>query len=99
MSWDEAFANHYQEWSAHMTADVAFYVELARMADGPLVELAVGNGRVAIPVAQATGQRVIGIDSSPACLSKPVPAQPRQAWTSTCVSAICATSPWTSPRR
>jgi len=51
-----------------MTADVAFYVELARAADGPLVELAIGNGRVAIPVAQATGQTVIGIDSSPAML-------------------------------
>jgi SAM-dependent methyltransferase len=67
---DEAFANHYEEWSAHMTADVAFYVELARQADGPLVELAIGNGRVAIPVAQATGQRVIGIDSSPAMLAQ-----------------------------
>ena len=70
MSWDEAFANRYDEWSAHMTADVAFYVELAREADGPLVELAIGNGRVAIPVAQATGQRVIGIDSSPAMLEQ-----------------------------
>jgi hypothetical protein len=37
MSWDEAFANHYEQWSAHMTADVAFYVELARKVDGPLV--------------------------------------------------------------
>lgn len=70
MSWDEACANCYDEWSAHMTADVAFYVELARQADGPLVELAIGNGRVAIPVAQATGQRVIGIDSSPAMLAQ-----------------------------
>src|SRR4051794_21189688 len=70
MSWDEAFANHYEEWSAHMTADVAFYVALARQVDGPLVELAIGNGRVAIPVAQATGQRVIGIDSSPAMLAQ-----------------------------
>ena len=70
MSWDEAFANHYEEWSAHMTADVAFYVELARQADGPLVELAIGHGRVAIPVAQATGQPVIGIDSSPAMLAQ-----------------------------
>src|SRR5919199_101067 len=70
MSWDEAFANHYAAWSAHMTADVAFYVELAREAKGPLVELAIGNGRVAIPVAQATGRRVIGIDSSPAMLAQ-----------------------------
>src|ERR671932_621951 len=70
MSWDEAFANHYAAWSAHMTADVAFYVELAREAKGPLVELAIGNGRVAIPVAQATGRRVIGIDSSPTMLAQ-----------------------------
>ncbi|MEV0029921.1 class I SAM-dependent methyltransferase [Nocardia sp. NPDC050793] len=70
MSWDEAFAVGYEEWSAHMTEDVAFYVGLAREADGPVVELAVGNGRVAIPVARATGQRVIGLDSSPAMLEQ-----------------------------
>jgi ubiquinone/menaquinone biosynthesis C-methylase UbiE len=70
MSWDEAFASRYEEWSAHMTADIAFYVALAREADGPLVELAVGNGRVAVPVAQATGRPVIGIDSSPAMLER-----------------------------
>jgi ubiquinone/menaquinone biosynthesis C-methylase UbiE len=70
MSWDEAFASHYDAWSAHMTADVAFYVALALQADGPLVELAIGNGRVAIPVARATGRRVIGVDSSPAMLEQ-----------------------------
>ncbi len=70
MSWDEAFSRRYGEWSAHMTADIAFYVELARTAQGAPVELAVGNGRVAVPVAQATGQRVIGIDSSPAMLEQ-----------------------------
>jgi len=70
MSWDEAFGNRYEEWSAHMTADVSFYVELARKADGPLVELAIGNGRVAIPVAQATGRPVIGLDTSPTMLEQ-----------------------------
>jgi SAM-dependent methyltransferase len=70
MTWDEAFAIGYEEWSAHMTADIAFYVDLARQADGPLVELAIGNGRVAIPVARATGRRVIGIDTSPAMLTQ-----------------------------
>src|SRR5213596_4075739 len=70
MSWDEAFANRYDEWSADMTEDVAFYTGLAREADGPLIELAVGNGRVAIPVALATGRRVLGIDSSPAMLAQ-----------------------------
>lgn len=70
MSWNEAFADHYDEWSAGMTADIAFYVELASRADGPLVELAIGNGRVAIPVAQATGQPVIGVDTSPRMLEQ-----------------------------
>ena len=70
MSWDEAFAEHYEDWSAGMTADIPFYVALARQSVGPLVELAVGNGRVAIPVAQATGQRVLGLDSSPAMLAQ-----------------------------
>ncbi len=70
MSWDEAFSHRYDEWSAGMTADIAFYVELASETDGPLVELAVGNGRVAIPVARATGRRVIGIDTSPAMLAQ-----------------------------
>src|SRR3954465_1717534 len=51
-----------------MTADVPFYVALAREADGPVGGLAIGNGRVAIPVAQAIGRPVIGIDASPAML-------------------------------
>ena len=69
-SWHEAFSDVYEAWAAPMTADVPFYVELAQQADGPLVELAIGNGRVAIPVAQATGRPVIGIDSSPAMLAQ-----------------------------
>jgi SAM-dependent methyltransferase len=69
-TWDEAFASRYEEWSAGMTADVPFYVALARATDGPLVELAVGNGRVAIPVAQAAGRAVLGIDTSPGMLDQ-----------------------------
>jgi ubiquinone/menaquinone biosynthesis C-methylase UbiE len=70
MSWDEGFADRYDEWSAEMTEDVPFYVELARETQGPLVELAVGSGRVAIPVAEATGRPVLGIDTSPAMLAQ-----------------------------
>ena len=70
MSWSEGFAVRYEEWSADMTEDVPLYVELACEADGLLVELAVGNGRVAIPVARATGRPVVGIDSSPAMLEQ-----------------------------
>jgi SAM-dependent methyltransferase len=65
-----AFADIYEQWSALMTEDVPFYVELAREADGPVVELAVGSGRVAVPVAQALGRRVIGTDRSAAMLAK-----------------------------
>lgn len=68
MSWDEKLAARYDHWAAHMTEDIPFYVGLALSSDGPLVELAVGTGRVAIPVAQATGRQVIGIDSSPTML-------------------------------
>src|SRR5688572_19733784 len=70
-SWYDTWADRYANWSStSVAADVPFYVGLARDADGPLVELAVGTGRVAIPVAQATGRRVIGIDSSPAMLAQ-----------------------------
>jgi SAM-dependent methyltransferase len=69
-SWDEAFASNYEDWSAGMTADIPFYIALAVAADGPLAELAVGTGRVAIPVAQAAGRPVTGIDTSPAMLAQ-----------------------------
>jgi SAM-dependent methyltransferase len=70
MSYPEAFAENYDRWAAEMTEDVPFYVSLAREADGPIVELAVGSARVAAVVARETGQRVIGIDSSPAMLEQ-----------------------------
>ena len=70
MSEYDAFAEIYDEWSEHMVEDVAYYVDLAREAEGPIVELAVGNGRVAIPVARETGRKVIGIDLSPAMLAQ-----------------------------
>jgi SAM-dependent methyltransferase len=63
-------ADVYEEWSAQMTEDVPFYVELARTADGPIVELAVGAGRVAVAVTEAIGRPVIGIDYSPTMLAK-----------------------------
>jgi SAM-dependent methyltransferase len=59
-----AFAAIYDDWASHMTEDVPFYLELVREADGPVVELAVGNGRVAVPIARETGKRIIGIDRS-----------------------------------
>jgi SAM-dependent methyltransferase len=59
----DAIARLYDPWSVSVTEDVAFYVGLALDAGGPVVELGVGTGRIAIPTA-AAGVRVIGIDSS-----------------------------------
>jgi ubiquinone/menaquinone biosynthesis C-methylase UbiE len=97
--WDEAFANRYEEWSAEMTADVAFYIDLARQADGPVVELAVGNARVAIPVARTTGQRVIGIDASPAMLEQGRARAAEAGVELDLREADIRTSPSTSPQR
>jgi SAM-dependent methyltransferase len=63
----DPIAELYDSWSRSVTEDVAFYVEEARRAHGPVVELAVGTGRIAVPTA-AEGIRVIGIDSSPGML-------------------------------
>jgi len=59
----DAIAALYDPWSRSVTEDVDFYVEQARDAGGPVVELGVGTGRIAVPVAQA-GVSVIGIDDS-----------------------------------
>jgi YD repeat-containing protein len=68
MSDYDAWAPVYDAWAGGMPEDVAHYVSLAREADGSVVELAVGTGRVAIEVVRATGKPVLGIDSSPAML-------------------------------
>jgi SAM-dependent methyltransferase len=69
MSAYDAWAPVYDDWASDMTEDVAFYVDLAREAAEPIVELAVGSGRIAIPIVRETGKRVIGIDSSPGMLA------------------------------
>lgn len=63
----DSIARLYDPWSASVTEDVAFYVDEARAADGDVVELGVGTGRIAVPIA-AAGTRVIGVDSSRAML-------------------------------
>jgi SAM-dependent methyltransferase len=65
----DSWAPVYDAWSAHMTEDVAYYVALARETEGPIVELMVGSGRVAVEVVRETGKPVLGIDSSSAMLA------------------------------
>src|SRR5438034_8036170 len=59
----DTIAELYDPWSASVVEDVAFYLEEARRSGGPVVELGVGTGRIAIPIA-ADGIRVIGVDAS-----------------------------------
>src|SRR3954470_512752 len=63
----DAIAELYDPWSASVVEDVGFYLEEARRAGGPIVELGIGTGRIAVPIA-ADGIRVIGVDSSPGML-------------------------------
>jgi len=56
-------ARLYDPWSRSVVEDVGFYVEHAVASGGPVVELGVGTGRIAVPTAVA-GVRVIGVDSS-----------------------------------
>ena len=64
----DRIARLYDPWSVSVTEDVGFYVEEALASGGPVVELAVGTGRIAVPVAKA-GIRVIGVDESPGMLA------------------------------
>jgi SAM-dependent methyltransferase len=59
----DSIAALYDPWSRGVKEDVDFYVAEARKAGGPIIELGVGTGRIAVPTAQA-GVRVIGVDSS-----------------------------------
>jgi SAM-dependent methyltransferase len=49
--------------------DLDLYRALAARADGPILELAVGTGRVAVPLAEA-GYEVTGVDVDPAMLER-----------------------------
>jgi SAM-dependent methyltransferase len=59
----DGIARLYDAWSTGVVEDISFYVEEALASGGPVVELGVGTGRIAIPTA-AAGVRVIGVDSS-----------------------------------
>jgi ubiquinone/menaquinone biosynthesis C-methylase UbiE len=61
-------ARLYDPWSASVVEDVAFYVDEAVRSGGPVLELGVGTGRIAVPVA-AAGVRVVGVDLSEGMLA------------------------------
>ena len=57
-------ARVYDPWSITVVEDVPFYLgEVKRLGGGPVLELGVGTGRIAVPVA-AAGSQVTGVDIS-----------------------------------
>ncbi len=74
-SYGDAFADVYDQWYPDVTdvdACVARVAELARRASvarGPVLELGVGTGRLALPLA-GLGLAVTGVDASPAMLAR-----------------------------
>ncbi len=62
----DAFADIYAIWTSTApitSANLPFYVELCQETPGPVAELGVGDGRIAVEVARA-GKSIIGVDSS-----------------------------------
>jgi SAM-dependent methyltransferase len=59
----DRLGRRYDAWCRSVTEDIPFYVELALASGGPVLEVGVGSGRVAVPTALA-GVEVVGVDSS-----------------------------------
>ena len=69
-SYGDGFADVYDDWY-HDVSDVAATVAGVRRlaAGGPILELGVGTGRLAIPLAEV-GESVVGIDASASMLER-----------------------------
>ncbi len=65
----ETIADVYDVWCAEVTEDVAFYRAACTGAEGPVVELGAGSGRISVPVA-LDGHHVVAVDRSPAMLAR-----------------------------
>ena len=65
----DAIARLYDLDLAEFDADIDLYLALARRTGGPILELAVGSGRIAVPLAEA-GHQVVGLDLDTAMLAR-----------------------------
>jgi SAM-dependent methyltransferase len=59
----DPIAHVFDAWSRSVIEDIPFYVREAVHSGGPVLELGVGTGRIAVPIARR-GIRVIGVDDS-----------------------------------
>lgn len=64
-----SIANVYDFTYDDFTDDIDFYENLAQSVDGPLLELGVGSGRIALRLARE-GYEVVGIDNSASMLAR-----------------------------
>jgi len=65
----DALARLYDLDLSEDPGDLDLYLALADRVDGPMVELAVGTGRIAVPLAAAR-HHVVGVDLDPAMLAR-----------------------------
>jgi SAM-dependent methyltransferase len=65
----DAFARFYDLFHAQRDEDIAMYLDFAQAADGTILELGCGTGRLLLPLARA-GHRVTGLDSSAEMLAR-----------------------------
>lgn len=69
-TYGEEFADIYDDWYPHTATTAAAIERISVLAgDGAILELGVGTGRLAIPLAER-GHRVAGVDSSAAMLDR-----------------------------
>ncbi len=73
-TYGDAFADVYDDWYTGVSdVESTIAALLALAGPGPVLELGVGTGRLAVPLAEAGRDRgldVVGIDSSPAMLAR-----------------------------
>lgn len=81
-TYGDAFADVYDEWYSDISDVDATVATLVELADGsPVLELGVGTGRIAVPLATAGRQHgvtVTGIDNSAAMLDRLAARDPEQ---------------------
>ncbi|MFO7537702.1 MAG: class I SAM-dependent methyltransferase [Chloroflexota bacterium] len=69
MSMYDQIARYYDLIHARLTVDLPLVLALAQQADGPILELGCGTGRLLRPLARA-GYQVTGVDNSEAMLAR-----------------------------
>lgn len=65
--YDRMDAGIYDSFSTGLEGDEAFYLEEAAGAEGPVLEIGCGTGRIMVPIAES-GVPIVGLDRAPAML-------------------------------